>query len=222
MSKDRRELGTDETMVFTALLEAMGASMWSAMPARVTSFNASRMTCELVVAIQARVRLPNGEFQFVDVPPLVDCPVLFPGGGGYTLTFPVAAGDEALVVFASRCIDSWWDTGSAVPQPPSEFRMHDLSDGFALIGPRSRPRALSPAVLTDGVELRSNDRTSRVTMGPAGAVSVIATGTLRIQAPTIQLVGNVDASGGTLTHNGVNVGFTHRHAAGSPNTGTPF
>ena len=68
-------------------------------------------------------------------------PVVFPGGGGFALTFPVAAGDECLVVFASRCIDAWWQSGGV--GEPMEPRMHDLSDGFALIGVRSQPAHVS-------------------------------------------------------------------------------
>ena len=41
--------------------------------------------------------------------------MVFPGGGGFALTFPVAAGDECLVVFASRCIDDY-ETGVRLAQ----------------------------------------------------------------------------------------------------------
>ncbi|MGC8050122.1 Gp138 family membrane-puncturing spike protein, partial [Salmonella enterica] len=71
-----------------------------------------------------------------------------------SMTFPVAQGDECLVVFASRCIDSWWQSGGI--QEQAELRMHDLSDGFAILGFRSQPRALSN-ISTTSAQLRSDD-----------------------------------------------------------------
>ncbi|MFW8450019.1 Gp138 family membrane-puncturing spike protein, partial [Klebsiella pneumoniae] len=64
----------------------------------------------------------------VNLPLLVDVPVVFPRGGGCTLTFPVKPGDECLVIFADRCIDFWWQSGGI--QEPVDERMHDLSDAF--------------------------------------------------------------------------------------------
>ena len=80
--------------------------------------------------------------------------MVFPGGGGWSITFPVSKGDEALVVFASRCIDDWWQSGGVGIQP--DLRMHDLSDGFAIIGPRSQPRKLNPAISTIAVDSRKH------------------------------------------------------------------
>ena len=41
----------------------------------------------------------------VALPLLVDVPVVFPRGGGVTLTLPVVPAMSAFVVFADRCID---------------------------------------------------------------------------------------------------------------------
>ncbi|MCL9653139.1 hypothetical protein L2088_00345 [Pseudomonas protegens] len=96
-------------------------------------------------------------------PLLLDCPVQFPAGGGCTLTFPVAKGDECLVVFSSRCIDAWWQSGGI--QVQAELRMHDMSDGFALLGFRSLPRMI-PGISTSAVQLRSDHSSAFIEVNP--------------------------------------------------------
>ena len=51
------------------------------------------------------------------------------------MTFPVAKGDECLVVFAEACIDAWYQTGMV--GNAISVRRHDYSDAFAFVGFRS-------------------------------------------------------------------------------------
>lgn len=225
---DRRERAADLDTAILAAILGHQASVWTAMPAIVLSYNPAHGTCELQPSTRGRLRLQDGTITEVDLPPLVDCPVVFPSGGGHTLTFPIKAGDEALVVFASRCIDSWWDSGGV--QSQAEMRMHDLSDGFAIVGPRARPN-VHAGMSTDGVELRNQDRTSLVRINDTGGVvvetdgdvTVTAGGVINLTAPSVNIIGNV-AITGTLSNNGTNVGSTHVHsgvAAGTSNTEAP-
>src|SRR5260364_26635 len=110
-------------------------------------------------AIQGVVRRLDRETatvrtEAVELPLLGDVSVFFPRGGGCTLTFPVQKGDECVVVFASRCIDGWWQSGGV--QRPMEPRRHDLSDGFAFIGPFSQQTKIK-GIHTQAVQLRSDD-----------------------------------------------------------------
>lgn len=232
---DRRErLGSLEQAVLAAI-QGHQAGVWTALPGIIKSYDAAKMTVEVNVSIKMQFQLPDGSWEDVAIKPLVDCPILFPGGGGFTLTFPVEPGDECLVMFSSRCIDSWWQSGGV--QVQADFRMHDLSDGFAFIGPRSQPRVLSPAGSTSGVELRNDARTAYVRIDDADSVTVVTPanltasvgGTASVSAPTINLTGNVNVVGnlvvtGTLTNNAKNVGSTHTHGGvqtGSGTTGAP-
>lgn len=217
---DRRErLGDLETSLL-AVMAGNQATIWTALPGTIQAYDPAKMTVSVKPAIQARVRKEDGTFTWAEIPLLVDCPVIFPNGGGFTLSFPVVVGDECLVIFSSRCIDSWWQLGaSSGPQVQAELRMHDLSDGFALMGPRSQPRVLSPAASTDGIELRSDDRTSYIKLDDAGNLQAevpgnasvdaggdvyvtagtdlvaTASGEAQVTAPTIKLTGNVTVTG---------------------------
>lgn len=70
-----------------------------------------------------------------DYPLLVDLPLIWPGAGDGDLTFPDPTGSTCLVLFADRDIDKWFETGESYR--PNSGRMHNLSDGFAILRPRS-------------------------------------------------------------------------------------
>lgn len=107
------------------------------LPGIVVSFDGATQTAKVQPAIK-RIFADVGP---VNLPECVDVPVQFPSGGKFVLTFPVAAGDECLLVFSERAIDFWWDKGGV--QLPAEYRMHDLSDAFAIVGVTSKPRKIS-------------------------------------------------------------------------------
>lgn len=218
---NRLERIDDTDAALLLVLRGWQAGLYTSTPAIIESFDAAKQTCSARVAIKARVddadawakvKQPGDVSPWVTLPKLVDVPVHFPGGGGYTLTFPVQAGDEALIVFAQRCIDNWFIAGGT--QSQADLRMHDLSDGFAFVGIRSQKRLLAGGVSTSAAQLRSDD----------GATFVeVASGTVHIKAANLVIDGNTDING-TLKNNGVNVGSTHTHggvAPGGANTAGP-
>jgi hypothetical protein len=121
---DRRERYESEQDSLMAALGGWQKDIWTALPGIIQSFDPVAMTCVVQPSIQANpltapydaATLKRAWPNYPNLPLLVDCPVMFPGGGGCTLTFPVTAGDECLVVFASRCIDAWWQNGGVRPQ----------------------------------------------------------------------------------------------------------
>ena len=99
---------------------------------------------------------PDGTRTIQSYPLLATCPVYFPNGGGFTLTFPVAEGDECIILFNDRELDNWMINGPG--QPPTTGRMHDLSDAIIIVGLRSNPRGLAN-ISTNSTQLRSDDQT---------------------------------------------------------------
>lgn len=197
---DRRERLDDPEEALATAQDGRQAQIWTALPGIVESFDPDALTVSVQPAIQANVTAEDGSVRAAALPLLVDVPVVFPQGGGFLLTFPVRAGDECLVVFSSRCIDSWWQSGGV--QPQAEQRLHDLSDGFALVGPRSRARRVTPAVSTEAVMLRAEDGSSFVEIAPDGVMTCRAQTQLVLDAPQILLKGAismVSQSGGATT-----------------------
>lgn len=157
-------------------LRGNNAQIWTSLPGIVQSVDMDAMTCEVQPSVQVKVFDKTGAGTFQNLPLCVDVPILFLGGGGYTLTFPVASGDEGLINFSCRCIDAWWQSGGV--QPQAEMRMHDLSDGFFIPGFRSQARKLG-SISTTKPQFRSDDGTVSVELDKAtGRVNMIAIGGL--------------------------------------------
>lgn len=189
---DPRERTNDHLEAFESALDGRQSELWTAMPVIVQAFNAAEMTVTLQVAIQIGVRNQVGILGQQNIPPLIHCPVQFPSGGGFTLTFPIAPGDEGLAVFASRCIDSWWQAGG-YQNPQVEFRLHDLSDGFYVPGFRSVPRVLS-GISNNSLQLRSDDGTTYVEVKNGQLVNIVAPGGCVITTPILRVNGTVEVT----------------------------
>lgn len=191
---DRRERIEDLQTAILAAQQGHQADIQTAAPGIIQAYDPDLQTCEVQVAIQAQLTsFTNGTKSWVNLPKLVDCPVIFPSGGGCALTFPLKAGDECLVIFASRCIDAWWQNGGYSNQQ-AVLRMHDLSDGFVLPGPRSQPRKFSASTST--VQLRTVDGTAFVEINPTShEVRVQTVGNVKIEATNITLKGNIILDG---------------------------
>lgn len=204
MALDRRERSGELVEAILCAQEGHQATMWTALPAVVQSADLGKQTCVCQPTIKMQAQAPDGSSSWVTMPLLVDVPVQFPRGGGYVLTFPLKAGDEGLVVFASRCIDAWWQSGGV--QVQAELRMHDLSDGFFLPGFSSVPN-VTPAVASDGVVLRNvagdayvkiDDGKNITAETPSGLIATAGTATVRTTGGdlTVQASGNLNLSAG--------------------------
>src|SRR5690348_9301992 len=94
----------------------------------IQKFNVSQKTAEVQLVFK-RV-LPDKTIK--ELPILVDCPVYTPQGGGGALRFPIAKGDQCIVLFSDRNLDNWFSSGGV--GAPYDDRCHDLSDGICLVG----------------------------------------------------------------------------------------
>lgn len=187
---DRSQLLNDAEQAMRLVLDGRQSGIWTAMPGIVKAVDLEAMTVSVQPAIQGTVEDENGATQNVNLPLLVDVPIVFPSAGGFTITFPIAIDDEVLVVFASRCIDSWWQS-SGIGRP-MEARMHDLSDGFALPGPKSQPKVIS-GISATAVQIRNDAGTSYVEIG--------ADGNIKLVGSNVSVQGNLRVSG-TIIGNG--------------------
>ncbi|AOI78023.1 Gp138 family membrane-puncturing spike protein [Burkholderia sp. NRF60-BP8] len=186
---NKNEIAPDALEVFRLGVFVAKNETHVALPGTVESYDVDAQTVVVQAGIKATLRAEDGTLSTVALPLLVDCPVQFPAGGGATMTFPVTKGDECLVVFADGAIDAWWQSGGVGEKV--SVRMHDLSDGFALLGFRSKPRVLAN-VSTTSAQLRSDDGSTFVDLNPAGqVVKVKAPGGITLDAPTVTMTGAI-------------------------------
>lgn len=111
----------------------------------VQSFDAAKQTATATINYKKTYfqRDSSGLYQpmLVDYPILIDCPCVVLGGGPTSLTFPIAKGDECLILFNDRDIDNWFSSGQL--GPVATPRLHSMSDALILVGVRSSPKALA-------------------------------------------------------------------------------
>ncbi len=144
--------------------------------------------------------------QFTKVPPL-----FMQGGGSYT-AHPIAVGDYCLLILTERCFDRWY-SGSDF-QDPAEFRMHDYSDGIAIVGINPQAGALTiPSVIQQTGDANADgDHTHQGDTTQMGNLTI--TGNLHVNG-NITCTGKLTAA--TATIGGIDFG-THTHPGDSGGT----
>lgn len=213
---DRNQISNDPEEASRIALEGLQANMWTALPGVVTDVDLEKMTVSVQPTIQGSILNEDGTTTSVNLPLLVDVPICFPSGGGFTITFPVDEGDEVLVVFASRCIDAWWQSGGI--QRPMEARMHDLSDGFAIIGPKSQPNVVG-SISDSSVQVRNDAGTAYVEIDSTGKVKLVAPAEIDITAPLVKITGALTVSSTIVATGGLTAATIATSGGGSASVG---
>lgn len=121
MTQKKEEL---TTVMDDAILTAL-ANTHTILIAKVVTIKAKTIDVQPVIQ-----RVVDG--QPVNLPVFVDVPPVFMQGGSSYDAHPISANDYCLLLISERCFDRWYAGDDNVP--PLEFRMHDYSDGFALVG----------------------------------------------------------------------------------------
>ena len=219
-----QRLGSETEVLRTALWQ-LACELKVAAPGIVQSFDAAQNTATVRLAIMENINVntPDGQGGAAPVPTptpvavLLDVPVMMYGGGGWSVTAPVAAGDECLVVFGDCCINSWWFTGGQ-PIPggggttdkaavQEERRRHDLSDAMAIVGLRSLPRAIG-SYSSDHLQIRNDAGTISISIGadgititPDGGVTkvTIAPNLITMTSTIVNVVGTLEVNGVPVT-----------------------
>jgi hypothetical protein len=243
---DPRQIRSDLIEAMHTAQDQRQAQIHTAMVGQIIEFFPDTMTVTVQPCIQGIHKQPDGTVGYLDISPLTDVPVIYPGGGSHTITFPIAAGDYCLVIFAERSIDTWYQMGGYQNQP-SDWRMHDINDGFAIVGIRPNPTALGgqanraareslgPVTSTTATQIRSDDgntvvtvdgptntvtvacsQTTLVVNGAGGQVTINAPNGITINAPFVNVSGAIVGGYGGADQVGLQ---THTHTQGSDSHG---
>ncbi len=206
------------------LNELIKANILAIVDARHVSFPATVLVYDPVTQlcnVQPSVRIYE-TVEGVDVPllipPCLDCPVLFPTGGGYVIQWPLIAGDSVDVIVSSHDMDAWLTAGTPDTVPTSR-RRGSLSDAKVWPGirPKTNPRlSTSPGGMSMGLD-------SMVSEVRVQATEVVLTSpTVRLgSASATQFVALANLVLAELT-NIVNKFNGHQHTETGATTGVPL
>ena len=167
-----------------AIGEAL-SNLHTATIAKVTAVQEKTISVQPVInrVIDGRsIQLP----EFTKVPP-----VFMQGGGSYT-AHPITVGDYCLLILTERCFDRWYD--GADFQSPAEFRMHDYSDGLAIVGVNPLASAITiPSVIQQtGDTNQDGDYTHQGDRTQTGDQTII--GNLHVDG-NVTVTGNITCQG---------------------------
>jgi hypothetical protein len=197
-----------------------------ALPAIVQQFNPGPpATVDVVVATNELVQQNTGTGDVfepttssVQLKPLQGLPIIMPGGGGWSLTFPIAPGDECYVLFADVPLEVWLQNGGLNNNPINQ-RRHNLSDGVAVFGMRSRPRGLSD-YSTTSTQLRADDGAVVIDLAPDQITVTAPTVVVNSEHATVTGSADVHINGNKQTFlDGKNF-WSHTHGGVQSGSGT--
>lgn len=205
------------------------AEVYTTLPGEVVAYDGTFVTARPALA----KRLANGEA--LAPPQIVRVPVCWPvgdvNGAQALISVPLKAGDAIKLSFSARALENWLAGDNGPPDDPRHF---DLSDAFA--SPLLRPGKM--AADTQNVSIQYGP--GMLKLSPAGDLTFqVKTWTVQAEQTTfntpvtingpltytqgmagegnqggasMRIRGGVAVEGGVFTHNGKNIGDTHRHA----------
>ena len=166
--------------------------------------------------------------------PIIECPVEFSGGGGWSFEHELNPNDEGLIIFSQRCLDAWIQTGGMAENPIARF--HDKQDACFIPGVRSKKNAIKD-FQNNGIRLRNEDASvyhwlkndgSIESVNGAGYIKLLASGVVDMNGFLVQPTGAATspvsvgaptvaaASSLTVAGNEMN---NHKHTAGTYEAG---
>ena len=186
------------------------------------------------------------KLEAIDKRPILNVPVMWPGGGGITMLHPLAEGDAVLLLFSERGLDAFKQTMKELADP--ELRFFEMKDAVAW--PWFGTFGITPAS-DDGATIQTEDGRTYIEVSPTrvrvrhgvqdvtitdagldaditGTAMVTASGDVTIVAPKTTIRGDVEITGALevggslvvdgsdLEHQGTNVGSSHVHSGVKP------
>lgn len=122
----------DFTLVLKSVINKIGLELNCIRIGIIQSFNAADLTAEVLIANKKNLGLNKDGTQNSRDYALVTAKICYCTP---YITYPIKQGDECILLFNDREIESWFITGEV--QPEAYTRMHDLTDCVAIVGLRS-------------------------------------------------------------------------------------
>ena len=119
--------------LFALQAEAIRRSVHNCLPGKVDRYYVNENRADIKPVLQDRIPTRGGEELLESLPIIPSVPIVFPRAGGFFITLPVAVGDLVTLVFSDRSLDNYL-SGRGMDTDPDDFRTHDLSDAYALLG----------------------------------------------------------------------------------------
>lgn len=187
------------------------AEVHTILPGRVVSYDSATQRVDVRPMVRRPVPRADGGVLLEELPIVRSVPVVLPGGGGFHVYIPLAAGDHVLLLCGDLDPARFLDTSE--PSDPVDHRRHHLAHAFALPVVRPRADAIAPdpgpVVMVLGREsgprvLISETPTPRIKAGANATQKAARAGSLdaHLAAISADLVAIAAAAGTVATNYG--------------------
>lgn len=167
------------------------------MPGVVVSFDRTARTAVVQPAPQRKLVGKD----WADMQVIPDCPVSYPCGGGFSMTWDLEPGDPVMLIFAERNLTGWTGSNSVGTYSPNDQRIHDLNDAWVV--PAGAPASVPLAAGANELKIGMQSGTTSITVDRvAGSVTVDSTGNVDVNAGGDV---TVDATGDIVIESGASI-----------------
>lgn len=134
---------SDMVAILNGVMNKVGLELNCIRVGIIQSFNAADLTAEVQITNKRTLGLNKDgtqktkDYALVTAKVCYCCPYL---------TYPIEQGEECILLFNDRELESWFTTGEV--QPEAYPRMHDLTDCIAIVGLRSLAKMITIAADT--------------------------------------------------------------------------
>lgn len=172
----------DWAEVLELAIDSRLAAVRTTIPAEVVSYDHDEQRATVQPTVRFSRRNPEDWTRETYRPePVPNCPVLFPSGGGFSITFPLEPGDPVKLSVADRSLDEWL-TDSSGDAEPADPRRFDLQDAIVEPGLRSFAQALADDRIDDGALVIGGDEVHLGSAKPGDSAAVASDVEARLQA----------------------------------------
>lgn len=128
-----------------------------------------------------------------DLPLLVNVPIRFFKSTTFSITFPIEVGDNVMIIFSERSIDTWLTEGGV--QNPFDIRKHSLSDAFAL-PMMYHQKDVIPNFSPTNMEIKTNSGDTKIIIKASEEIEIVTIGPAAIKSSGADVA--VESTGGDV------------------------
>jgi len=148
-------------------VDALQTAIRTFTPGTVVKYNAATQRAD----VQPSIKCITADGKALTLPQIVECPVAWPRGGGWSMHWNLAPGDTVGILVSDRELDLWMTQGGQVE--PRTTRRHELTDAIVLPGLNTDLDPNAAALPTE-LRLGREDGTATLLIGLDGTVTLEA------------------------------------------------
>lgn len=178
-----KEIINSSEDTFDKYSKAVSSKIYCALPAIIESVNYTNQTLEAKPVTIMKSNDIHGVQSDVSMPLLVDVPFQCYKGNNYSVTVPVHAGDECLIIFTDVDFSAWFQNGGF--NYAEHGFIHSYSNAMAIVGFSSEVNAI-PNYNPNAIEIRNSDGSEKISL---------SSGNITLKSATITLDGETTIQG---------------------------